>query len=537
MFKKKREYIPIMYYKTAKPVGEVLKEEDFPMDYMGKLSLIARRLQDLGHIDNNRFMFYSLPKMMDAMEKVGILSLHFPFKELDTVGIVFGRNYANCWHRPEEGEDYLIPMQLVFFHEKKAETYFLSAIPITNYFKEDATDVDFVLDLCSVKTKYTNTDEASIIAANAIPPKMNTFLFNEIKTAYHLTFSYLKFFLLSKKSSLGYKDFITWLTSSLRNSEDIKLELTQYFSINAKSFAATHDVSFEDLIITEIAFHEDGLALWNSSPIEIENWIKRHQGDFEAESAIKHSLDETGSLSRLQVLREFKEKWMDQGLALWTIRKENSDSSLVLFLLKKGTKVENGLITSTQGESIPIPKSLHIEEYGGELMKRQEYLLEIERENRELAKSLYPLIGIHDIEETMQNISGLSVLAPYLYRENYIICLDAGEDEVHFALARLLEANGLTTLAEIIENTDIPLEDRPESPKTEDKSQPQMNPLQRMMAYAPLLKKRGKLLCHLDLFDDDYHFILLDNKPEIQERIHNILKKIEEIGDHHFLQI
>lgn len=555
MFRKKREYIPIMYYKTNEAVGEVLSEEDFPMDYLVKMTLIVRRLHDLGIIENKNFMFYSLPKMMEALEKAGILAKHTPFKELDTVGIVFGRNYASWWHRAEEGRDYLIPIQIVLYHEKKDEAYFLSRILISkerlglnkdsrlpaeeDSNTESESGEDFTLDLCSVKTKYTNTDEAEIIAAKAAYPKLNTRIFTEIKTAYHLMFGYLKFFFLSKKSSLGYKDFISWLGTSIRKSENVVFELTQYFSINKKSYATTHDTGFEDLLLGELAFHEDGLALWNSSPRALFNWIEKHNPGFRPSNPEFYSLSETESLNRLEIIRDFNSKLIetDQGLELWTISKAESDSSSVLLLMNKNARSENGRIKNMEKESISVPQGLRIEKFGQDLIHKQKYLLEEEERNRKYAQSLYPLIGVKNLKEVMQEIAGSCILDHYLYKENYIVVLDAEEKEVRFALAALLETNGISSLAEKIENEDISPDDSAYSPGTKDKDEALITPLHRMTAYASLLKKHGKLLCHLDLFDEAFHFVLMDDEEEVQNKMNALLKEIEEVADYHFIQV
>lgn len=552
MFKKKRDYIPIMYYKANEAKGEVLSEEDFPLAYMDKMLLIVRRLHDLGFIENKKFMFYSLPKIMDALEKAGVTSKLPPLKELDTVGIVFGRNYANWWHRVEEGGLYLIPVQLVLYHEKKGETYFISKLlnPNAAVFKTEEgaggdlggsdnsknDELEYILDLCSVKTKYSNKDDVETIAARALRPTPNARLLNEMKIAYHLTFGYLKFFFLTKKAALGYKDFISWIEAHVRKPEVVALELTQYFSINTESQAARYDISFEDLLLAELSFHEDGLALWNSSPKEVLDWLKKHGAD-KLPSDSETSASDLKPFHRLEIFRDFQSGLREQSLSLWVASKKNNDITCVLIVIKEGSSVESGMIRDAKGSEFQIPQGLGIEEFGPHLIEKQSYLLDREDMIRALASTLYPLIGVSNLDKALHNIDGTLVLDDYLYREGYVVALDAEEEELNFGLARLLEASGLFELAEKIECGEIAPEPPAYSSDQANNKEAYITLLHRMAPYAPLLKKHGKVLCHLDLFDELFRFVLIDDDDKVQSKLNELLKEIEEIEDHSFIRV
>lgn len=543
-FKKKREYIPIMYYKVSEPAGNIVDSEDFPIEYMDKICLMLRRLKDMGVIESEKFHFYSVPKIMEILDKADILKgVPLP-KEIDTVGIVFGRKYAGWWHGTQEKEHYLIPFQMVFYHDKKAEEYFLSQIALK---KEstvtdglcygDEIDREFVLDLSVINVKYTNTDDPEIIVKNTKPVRSDKKLLTEIRIVYHLTFAYLKYFLLLKKDTLGYKSFISWLAESFEGSKHCMFELSQYFGINTDSYAATRDVFFETLVLDTLRDHAYALDYFCSSPQDIFGWIQESLGRFEIPDFNYDPKGKAGyEFNRFEVIRKFQTVLERFGLQVWAVNQNDIYFSTVLVISKEDSKYKDGKIVDSKGTVVPVPKGLNVEVFSDDFVRKYDYLLEDERRNRKLADKLYPLIGLKDPEEAQKYISGNYVLDKYLYEQGYVTYIDYREDTVNCALAGLLEAWGLYPLAREIEEADPPLEIERYGYVDEFQADTdEITPVDRMALYVPLLKKHGKLLCYLDLQSDSYQFVLADNKPDLRTRLERVLREADEIAEYKIL--
>ncbi|MDO4790842.1 MAG: hypothetical protein Q3998_07765, partial [Porphyromonas sp.] len=255
-------------------MGKLADSKDFPKEFFDNIILMTKRLHKMGVYPEEEIVCFSIPKILEILKSKGILS-GVSLSTIDTAQVIFGENYAGWWYKDEKQNPsslYLTPFQLVFYHSKSPDNYFISST------KEG-------LDLRQNKVSVTNIHDVANNIRKTKSIKLGIKGMAELKSAYHLLFSHLKYQMLLKMNKLGYVSFIEKIANSfcpLESKEKFISYAKQYFALNtekAEEYPLAHEeLSFEDFFYTLLKKKSIGVILKKSSFIDIIKWIEERTG-------------------------------------------------------------------------------------------------------------------------------------------------------------------------------------------------------------------------------------------------------------------
>ena len=136
--KTNRKIIPLSLYlgyeQDGKDTGKNGKDmtfansNDFPEELFDKIIIMTKRLHEMGVYEEKEIVRFIIPKILEALKAGEILS-GVSISSFDTIGVVFGENYAGWLYKGEtkKGNEilYKVPYQLIFYHSKKEDNYFI----------------------------------------------------------------------------------------------------------------------------------------------------------------------------------------------------------------------------------------------------------------------------------------------------------------------------------------------------------------------------------------------------------------------------
>lgn len=506
IFKKtERDLLPIAFYAENKVMGKLADEKDFPTEYFENIILMTKRLHKMGVYPEKEIVRFSIPKILEMLESGGVLS-GVSLSTLDTAQVIFGENYAGWWYKDEKQNPpslYMVPFQLVFYHSKKPYNYFLSLT------KEG-------LDLRQNKVSVTNVHDVANNINKTECINLGIKGMAELKSAYHLLFTHLKYQMLLKMSKLGYLSFIDKMASYYSPSEskaDFIAYAKQYFALNTEKMdeyplARDKKLFFGDFFYTLLAKKSIGMVLERHSFADIIKWLEERTGViFDAKRMYSDHFDLL--CHALDIIRP-------KGYYLW-------------FLLKDETLADTMILLTQEKEISKIGANLGFElvPFSEDLMTRYSGEISHEKEIRTIAREFYSAIGVHDLDGMMMSIVGTKVLDWQLYKNNYLIFSDDDNDiNIKYMLCELFSKHGLPDLIEKYSNNGLTLDE------IFFQDHEDINPYDRIILYADPIRTEGKLLFSLETGDYDYYqFGIIEDTPEAKARLAASMNQLIECGE------
>lgn len=494
----KREFLPIAFYSEYKIMGKSANPKDFPKEFFDNIILMTKRLHKMGIYTEEEIVCFSIPKMLEMLELKGILS-GVSLSTLDTAQVLFGENYAGWRYKNEEESPsslYLTPLQLAFYHSKKPDNYFLSLT------KEG-------LDLRQNKVSVTNRHDVANNLRKTKGIKLGIKGMAELRAAYHLLFTHLKYQMLLKMNKLGYLSFMENITAHFCPTEDQEGFISyakQYFALNTEKreeYPLAHDaLSFQDFFYTLLVRQSLGITLRKHSFAGIIEWLeKRTNMVFNTQKVCSDHFD---------LLNHASDILKQKGYYLWLLIKDNllEETMILLTQEKHLSKIE----TNLGFELVP---------FSADLIGRYEEDIRHERKVREVAKEFYNAIGVYDIDNMMMNIIGTKVLDWQLFKNDHLMFFDSDNDiGIEYLLDALLSKHGLSYIVEEKSNDGFTLDE------IFFQDHEDVNPYDRVILYAGPIRKKGYLLFSLETGCDMYHFGIIENTPEAKRRLINSLNKV-----------
>lgn len=227
----KRKFIPLAIYPDYEEMEDKNDEkifvnpDEFSEKYFDKIIIMTRRLHEMGIYEEQEIVRFLIPKMLEFLDVSKTLS-GVSISTFDMVGVVFGKNYAGWLYKgkTKKGEEffYRVPYQLLFYHSKKENNYFICRT-------RDG------LELKQNKVSVTNKEDKTFIIKNTKNINLSKEDMKELQLAYLMLFMYIKQNILIKKERLGYTAFIEKLGNyffSLSQREEFIGYAKQFFSLS-----------------------------------------------------------------------------------------------------------------------------------------------------------------------------------------------------------------------------------------------------------------------------------------------------------------
>lgn len=494
-----REVKPMAYYASEEPMGRLLNENEFSKDIAQNIILFCLRLHEMGVYEEDKIITFDVQGMLKMLAEWGALE-GVGISEFTTAQVVFGKEYAGYWYEDREKEPYiryLVPEQIVIYHQDKAENYYLSLL-------------DSGIDLCQNKVAISNLQTATAQIGKAAPANLGIKASSELKTVFHILFMYLKYKILIRANKLGY---YTWLENFTNNFCRPQLRpafidyVKQYFSLNSEkkeSYPYAHwYLSFFDFLERLLAEYKVGFLGWDVS-------LKKYADYLLGEHHVNLNKMAYDSIFELLTAADKELKKVGKCIYIWN-RSKNFRSNLILV----GKETANGL-----------------NQFGIDLIKledipRFEYHQYMEREHkiRQMASEFYALIGVKEVADLMQNIRGDIVLDHAVYKEGYIAYFDWDEDSFYEVFYDFLDRYQLESLIEDLSLNGRTLDEQRFSEDDE------VSPYDRIKLYAPEIKRKGKLIIFLNTGGDSYDFVLINSNHDSMQRMTVLLQELIQIGE------
>lgn len=474
---------------------------DFPEELFDKIIIMTKRLHEMGVYEEKEIVRFIIPKILEALKAGEILS-GISISSFDTTGIVFGENYAGWLYKGEtkKGNEilYKVPYQLIFYHSKKEDNYFICKTKNG-------------LELRQNKVSVTNSDDKEHIIKNTKSIDLTEKGMKELKDSFSILFMYIKMNILSKMKKLGYLDFIEkiaeFFCSSMEKDEFISYA-KQYFALSIdkeKNPLAYILLSFKDFL-SELLIRNNCSTSFFTSYADIIKWIKER-------TKIKIDIQKEYH-DHIEFIKDVSNILVSKGYYLYFLIKEDFFHKTSLLIGKQKGIFENNSNFSYEITSLSDDLIEH-------------YIEDISRERkiRELAKRFYQIINIVDMQSMMMNIIGNRVLDYALVKNYYLSVVYSDEDmNIYNILGKLLSKYAMPDLIKNTTAFDATLDNLY---FLEFES---INPVDRAILYADLIRQNKKLLYSLEVGDYFYLGIIEDNieiKKSFIECMNNLLEMKE----------
>ena len=488
--KTNRKIIPLSLYLGYEQDGEDTEKNgkdmtfansnDFPEELFDKIIIMTKRLHEMGVYEEKDIVRFIIPKILEALKAGEILS-GVSISSFDTIGVVFGENYAGWLYKGEtkKGNEilYKVPYQLIFYHSKKEDNYFICKTKNG-------------LELRQNKVSVTNSDDKEHIIKNTKSINLTEKGMKELKDSFSILFMYIKMNILLKMKKFGYLDFIEkiaeFFCSSIEKDEFISYA-KQYFALSIdkeKNPLAYVLLSFKDFL-SELLIKNDCSTSFSTSYADIIKWIEE----------------------RTNIKIDIQKEYHDHIEFI-------KDVSNILVIGKQKGIFENNSNFSYEITSLSDDLIEH-------------YIEDISRERkiRELAKRFYQIINIVDIQSMMMNIIGNRVLDYALVKNYYLSVVYSDEDmNIYNILGKLLSKYAMPDLIKNTTAFDATLDNLY---FLEFES---INPVDRAILYADLIRQNKKLLYSFEVGDYFYLGIIEDNvkiKDDFIKCVNNLLEMKE----------
>ena len=509
--KTNRKIIPLSLYLGYEQDGEDTEKNgkdmtfansnDFPEELFDKIIIMTKRLHEMGVYEEKDIVRFIIPKILEALKAGEILS-GVSISSFDTIGVVFGENYAGCLYKSEtkKGNEilYKVPYQLIFYHSKKEDNYFICKTKNG-------------LELRQNKVSVTNSDDKEHIIKNTKSINLTEKGMKELKDSFSILFMYIKMNILLKMKKLGYLDFIEkiaeFFCSSIEKDEFISYA-KQYFALSIdkeKNPLAYVLLSFKDFL-SELLIKNDCSTSFSTSYADIIKWIKER-------TKIKIDIQKEYH-DHIEFIKDVSNILVSKGYYLYFLIKEDFFHKTSLLIGKQKGIFENNSNFSYEITSLSDDLIEH-------------YIEDISRERkiRELAKRFYQIINIVDIQSMMMNIRGNRVLDYTLVKNYYLSVVYSDEDmNIYNVLGKLLSKYAMPDLIKNTTTFDATLDNLY---FLEFES---VNPVDRAILYADLIRQNKKLLYSFEVGDYFYLGIIEDNvkiKDDFIKCVNNLLEMKE----------
>lgn len=509
--KTNRKIIPLSLYLGYEQDGEdtgkngkdmtFANSNDFPEELFDKIIIMTKRLHEMGVYEEKEIVRFIIPKILEALKAGEILS-GVSISSFDTIGVVFGENYAGWLYKGEtkKGNEilYKVPYQLIFYHSKKEDNYFICKTKNG-------------LELRQNKVSVTNSDDKEHIIKNTKSINLTKMGMKELKDSFSILFMYIKMNILLKIKKLGYLDFMEkiaeFFCSSMEKDEFISYA-KQYFALSIdkeKNPLAYVLLSFKDFL-SELLIRNNCSTSFFTSYADIIKWIKER-------TKIKIDIQKEYH-DHIEFIKDVSNILVSKGYYLYFLIKEDFFHKTSLLIGKQKGIFENNSNFSYEITSLSDDLIEH-------------YIEDISRERkiRELAKRFYQIINIVDIQSMMMNIIGNRVLDYALVKNYYLSVVYSDEDmNIYNILGKLLSKYAMPDLIKNTTAFDATLDNLY---FLEFES---INPVDRAILYADLIRQNKKLLYSLEVGDYFYLGIIEDNieiKKSFIECMNNLLEMKE----------
>lgn len=509
--KTNRKIIPLSLYLGYEQDGEdtgkngkdmiFANSNDFPEELFDKIIIMTKRLHEMGVYEEKEIVRFIIPKILEALKAGEILS-GVSISSFDTIGVVFGENYAGWLYKGEtkKGNEilYKVPYQLIFYHSKKEDNYFICKTKNG-------------LELRQNKVSVTNSDDKEHIIKNTKSINLTKMGMKELKDSFSILFMYIKMNILLKMKKLGYLDFMEkiaeFFCSSMEKDEFISYA-KQYFALSIdkeKNPLAYVLLSFKDFL-SELLIRNNCSTSFFTSYADIIKWIKER-------TKIKIDIQKEYH-DHIEFIKDVSNILVSKGYYLYFLIKEDFFHKTSLLIGKQKGIFENNSNFSYEITSLSDDLIEH-------------YIEDISRERkiRELAKRFYQIINIVDIQSMMMNIVGNRVLDYALVKNYYLSVVYSDEDmNIYNILGKLLSKYAMPDLIKNTTAFDATLDNLY---FLEFES---INPVDRAILYADLIRQNKKLLYSLEVGDYFYLGIIEDNieiKKSFIECMNNLLEMKE----------
>lgn len=474
---------------------------DFPEELFDKIIIMTKRLHEMGVYEEKEIVRFIIPKILKALEAGEILS-GVSISSFDTTGVVFGENYAGCLYKSEtkKGNEilYKVPYQLIFYHSKKEDNYFICKTKNG-------------LELRQNKVSITNSDDKEHIIKNTKSINLTKTGMKELKDSFSILFMYIKMNILLKMKKLGYLDFIEkiaeFFCSSMEKDEFISYA-KQYFALSIdkeKNPLAYVLLPFKDFL-SELLIRNNCSTSFFTSYADIIKWIKER-------TKIKIDIQKEYH-DHIEFIKDVSNILISKGYYLYFLIKEDFFHKTSLLIGKQKGIFENNSNFSYEITSLSDDLIEH-------------YIEDISRERkiRELVKRFFQIINIVDIQSMMMNIRGNRVLDYALVKNYYLSVVYSDEDmNIYNVLGKLLSKYAMPDLIKNTTAFDATLDNLY---FLEFES---VNPVDRAILYADLIRQNKKLLYSFEVGDYFYLGIIEDNieiKDNFIEYVNNLLEMKE----------
>ena len=474
---------------------------DFPEELFDKIIIMTKRLHEMGVYEEKEIVRFIIPKILEALKAGEILS-GVSISSFDTIGVVFGDNYAGWLYKGEtkKGNEilYKVPYQLIFYHSKKEYNYFICKTKNG-------------LELRQNKVSVTNSDDKEHIIKNTKSINLTKMGMKELKDSFSILFMYIKMNILLKMKKLGYLDFMEkiaeFFCSSMEKDEFISYA-KQYFALSIdkeKNPLAYVLLSFKDFL-SELLIRNNCSTSFFTSYADIIKWIKER-------TKIKIDIQKEYH-DHIEFIKDVSNILVSKGYYLYFLIKEDFFHKTSLLIGKQKGIFENNSNFSYEITSLSDDLIEH-------------YIEDISRERkiRELAKRFYQIINIVDVQSMMMNIRGNRVLDYTLVKNYYLSVVYSDEDmNIYNILGKLLSKYAMPDLIKNTTAFDATLDNLY---FLEFES---VNPVDRAILYADLIRQNKKLLYSFEVGDYFYLGIIEDNieiKDNFIKYVNNLLEMKE----------
>ena len=474
---------------------------DFPEELFDKIIIMTKRLHEMGVYEEKEIVRFIIPKILEALKAGEILS-GVSISSFDTIGVVFGENYAGWLYKGEtkKGNEilYKVPYQLIFYHSKKEDNYFICKTKNG-------------LELRQNKVSVTNSDDKEHIIKNTKSINLTKMGMKELKDSFSILFMYIKMNILLKMKKLGYLDFMEkiaeFFCSSMEKDEFISYA-KQYFALSIdkeKNPLAYVLLPFKDFL-SELLIRNNCSTSFFTSYADIIKWIKER-------TKIKIDIQKEYH-DHIEFIKDVSNILVSKGYYLYFLIKEDFFHKTSLLIGKQKGIFENNSNFSYEITSLSDDLIEH-------------YIEDISRERkiRELVKRFFQIINIVDIQSMMMNIRGNRVLDYALVKNHYLSIVYSDEDmNIYNVLGKLLSKYAMPDLIKNTTAFDATLDNLY---FLEFES---VNPVDRAILYADLIRQNKKLLYSLEVGDYFYLGIIEDNieiKKSFIECMNNLLEMKE----------
>ncbi|WP_338941407.1 hypothetical protein [Fusobacterium nucleatum] len=474
---------------------------DFPEELFDKIIIMTKRLHEMGVYEEKEIVRFIIPKILKALEAGEILS-GVSISSFDTTGVVFGENYAGWLYKSEtkKGNEilYKVPYQLIFYHSKKEDNYFICKTKNG-------------LELRQNKVSITNSDDKEHIIKNTKSINLTKIGMKELKDSFSILFMYIKMNILLKMKKLGYLDFIEkiaeFFCSSMEKDEFISYA-KQYFALSIdkeKNPLAYVLLPFKDFL-SELLIRNNCSTSFSTSYADIIKWIKER-------TKIKIDIQKEYH-DHIEFIKDVSNILISKGYYLYFLIKEDFFHKTSLLIGKQKGIFENNSNFSYEITSLSDDLIEH-------------YIEDISRERkiRELVKRFFQIINTVDIQSMMMNIRGNRVLDYALVKNYYLSVVYSDEDmNIYNVLGKLLSKYAMPDLIKNTTAFDATLDNLY---FLEFES---VNPVDRAILYADLIRQNKKLLYSFEVGDYFYLGIIEDNieiKDNFIKYVNNLLEMKE----------